>query len=286
MAASRQVSIDGLLGEDDSGRYLGFLDGERGRFTPGAAVREVTLVRYGTGPAACSASAALALSPEICHDVCGWYRRLGAHWRMSRAQLARAYLAGPQVPARSYALKMLLSPQVRRQYDRAPLGMPFLADRETQEQIKRRAAHLAARMSARTGREPGSLLDEILGDWGLELNRAGEEGGTGEDEGAGRPPAPGWGENWSFYLADGAEPDAGILDKWQRLLGEAFRMMRRGGQRFAVGIHPGAPHRIAGELSDGTPIIMTGTEPPTLGMAIRAAAEHIGSEKRKGADHG
>jgi hypothetical protein len=123
-------------------------------------------VQLGWGPPLWSSSTVLALRNEVCHDVNGYYREMGVHWRCTRRELTQAYelLNGPNSARLTYIFKQLRDPLIREAYDRSPLGVPFLDD-YTEQWIKRRATMEAAARTGRTGEavSPQDVLDE----WGL-----------------------------------------------------------------------------------------------------------------------
>jgi hypothetical protein len=96
-----------------------------------------------------STCTALQRSPLWCADVNGYYRTLGVHWRATKKELREAFLAlGPMPTAyQMYVLKQLLDDEVRREYDRTPLGTPYLNDDYMQAAIKAKASEEARRRS-------------------------------------------------------------------------------------------------------------------------------------------
>lgn len=121
-------------------------------------------VLRGYGPEWCSSQTALALSPEICWDVNGYYRELGVHWRATRAELGRAYQekCGNNDVRLTFVLQQLLHPESRAAYDRTPLGEVFLDD-WMQFELKRKAHDRAYEMWMQ-GRQ--CTRDDVLEQWG------------------------------------------------------------------------------------------------------------------------
>lgn len=136
------------------------------------AIRD-TPVLIDDGPAVCSSCTDLALDPEICWDVNGYYRELGVHWKATRKELRRAYAErnGQDSIRLTYVLLQLLDPEVRREYDRTPLGGQFL-DEYAQEEIRMRAYEEVGRRM-RAGQEADA--DSILGEWGYQMVAEEEE---------------------------------------------------------------------------------------------------------------
>jgi hypothetical protein len=184
-----------------------------------------------------------------CWDVCGYYRILGVRWRATRLELRHAYqeLDGHRSRLRTYAMKQLMDPDLRREYDALPLGTVWLKDRYVQEFIKKRAADEARARGAGRRRGWGSWADptpeDILGEWGFGLDRE-----TEPDDGDLHPPprrpalsqsglslGASWWSQWSYYVI-GSPPviRVSLLERWQALL---LRELGRHGIRisFAVG---------------------------------------------------
>jgi hypothetical protein len=175
------------------------------------------LVKHGWGPDTCSSSQELALSPEWCWDVCSYYRRLGLHWKATKRQIREALVRMKATVGRGngwlvYAAKQLLDDAIRREYDRVPLGVLFLKDKDTEEMLKRAAQAAASAMAAR-GR-PDVTPEDVLGDWGFTTGPRGGPGGEGRE---GRAPVaplappPGrlagfWELMWSWYAEPGPAP--------------------------------------------------------------------------------
>jgi hypothetical protein len=230
--------------------------------------------REGRGPDMCSSSRAVALLPEICWDVCGYYRRLGAHWRSTRKQLREAYMAsgaaaGSGRAPLAYALAQLLNRAVRREYDLMPLGALFLRDAYTQELLKREAIRVAAGMYAQDGTEVSA--EDILEEMGYSASDQ-QAPAAGEQPEAPRPlPRPGrpWDARWSWYRLSAYDnvswrvPD---LERWQLLLIRAFAEEELT-VSFAVGLHTGDGIDVRAAASPGSLIIFLGRGEPTQQLA-------------------
>jgi hypothetical protein len=223
---------------------------------PGLAVDGWCLVAEGAAEREASSCTDVAVMPEACWDVCGYYRRLGLHWRASRKDVRLAYLALDPMKEDEglhYAMTQLLDPVIRRAYDLMPLGGLFLGDRGVRESIERAAAMEASRRTARMG--PGDMTDqaEVLSEWGFDKGVPEAEArerlsgqfraGTSSDElGASLGD---WERHWGWYrLADPYDnpydvPDDGErLERWQSLLSAALSAMGIR-IRFSVGTWPG-----------------------------------------------
>lgn len=301
----RYFNLDELLGDEYVRHYLRFINGTGNQFYvntgtvtgtvsaagwnyddwPARPLQADVVMRRGSGPDYCSSSTVLAVSPEVCWDVCGYYRRLGVHWKATRLQLRIAYIkrGGPVSRSLTYALHQLLDKELRAVYDRMPLGGLFLADRDVQEGLKRAAAAMAARMAA-CGRLVSS--EDVLRDWGFGTEPGKPEASSREQAQAAAgqlAPDPDetlgssisdWSLDWSYYVMSPRDPgESGDLPAWQDLLREAFRIRGLPSARFAVGICSGADYLIWRRMSPDAGIILLGIEPPTLSLALRAAAE-------------
>lgn len=214
------------------------------------------LVPQGAPEREASSCTDVAVMPQACWDVCGYYRRLGVHWRASRKDIRLAYLA--RDPAKKseplhYALTQLLDPVIRRAYDLMPLGGLFLGDRDVREMIERAAAMEASRRTSMM--DPGEMTaqGEVLTEWGFDKGVPEEEArerlaGTfrsGEAPDELGSSLEGWERRWGWYrLADpyddpfGGRVDAEALERWQALIAAA---LSEAGERvsFSVGTWPG-----------------------------------------------
>lgn len=198
---------------------------------------------HGWGPVEFSTCTLLALSPEVCWDVNGYYRELGVHWKASRKELMRAYQSFGAMPSAriAYIFKQLLNPVIRREYDRTPLGGLFLDD-YVKEAIQREATMRAAKKRM-DGQDitPEQILDEM----GLRLLPDDEEALDDEVLGEEDVRALDVGDTgiwpWSFYLWRTKQIDEGRLRQWQEMLASAFGS-RGVHLRLAVGLHGSSVH--------------------------------------------
>lgn len=192
--------------------------------------------RAGIGPDTASSCTDLALDPQICWDVNGYYASLGVGWRASRKELGLAYLAagGHTSVYLTYVLSQLLNPDVRRAYDRMGLGEVFLDDDYVQAALKRQASSEASRRSA-----AGATMsaDEVLDEWGYMMEEPEDsyqdsfdsEGTLRHDD----PAGAGWG--YSYYVWRTTCDDVDRLRTWQE---EILHVLAHGGYppiRFSVG---------------------------------------------------
>lgn len=197
-------------------------------------------------PAVASSCRDLERLPSHCWDVCGYYRRLGAHWRATLRELRAAYnTVDPQQTDERvmYAFNQLRNPQIRRLYDLMPLGGVFLLDKNVVAGIKRAAAREAARRM-RDGEEGGGQAD-VLRQWGMDEvtpEESRERAVTASLPSA--RPSRSWGSSWGHYAlvrpdTDWARmPEAEEIGEWQAMIAAALarRGIRTG---FAVGAHDG-----------------------------------------------
>jgi hypothetical protein len=257
--------------------------------TPGRSLVIVPDVeRFGEGlPDLASSCTELEISPLICWDVCGYYAALGVPWTASRRELVDAYTrcGGPDSEHLTYVLKQLLREggQLRRRYDRAPLGELFKEDKDVELYLLRLAIKL--------GRARGASQEDMLREWGLAYQQRAraDEGLEGPRQkginfDSDRPEASDpitnaewWLEDWGWYgLNLWVVPvRAGeILAEWQRLLAAEFsaRGMR---VRFAVGLGSASGEHSGHTLHigpNGSAIFfISTTEQPKPDMAIEAA---------------
>jgi hypothetical protein len=197
-------------------------------------------------PAVASSRKDLELPPSFCWDVCGYYRRLGAHWRATLKELRAAYntVDPRQADERvMYAFNQLRNPQVRRLYDLMPLGGVFLLDRDVTESIKRAAAREGARRMSH-GQDGGAWAD-VMSDWGFD--EVTPEESRERAVAASLPPAlrpRSWGSSWGYYALVRADtdwegmPESEEMGEWQAMI--AVALARRGIKiMFAVGAHDG-----------------------------------------------
>jgi hypothetical protein len=263
------LRLDELLGEAHSRHYQRILEGASPEFAerqrrmqtiappmawdaPPPAWRaepaEDGLVRVKSYlPAVASSCKDLERLPSYCWDVCGYYRRLGVHWKATVRELKVAYnTLDPRQESEPlhYALMQLLNPQIRRVYDLMPLGGVFLLDRDVNEAIKQAAAREAARrMTESGGRDPRGARDDVMSDWGFD--EVSPEEGRQRAVAASLASAPrtrSWGSSWGYYalVEPGTDwddmPGPDEMEAWQKMVGDA--LAARGIKtRFAVGAH-------------------------------------------------
>jgi hypothetical protein len=106
--------------------------------------------------------------PSVVWDVNGYYHSLEVGFRATRRQLLAAYirLNGQDSDYLTYVFKQLLTPDVRRRYDAAPLGTLFY-DRYVEEQIRRRAQEMAKEWKLQP--------EDVLRNWGFKTEEEVEE---------------------------------------------------------------------------------------------------------------
>jgi hypothetical protein len=255
--------------------------------------RDGLLIPHGGGPDTCSSSQVLALTPEICWDACGYYRRLGLHWKATRKQIRDALaksraLIGSGDAHLTYAASQLLNQEIRREYDRLPLGKMFLKDKDVVARLKKAAQDAASAMAARGF--PDMTPEDVLGNWGFSVGQPGGPGGEGEESPAPAAPLPSparafsarWSAQWTWY----SDPDlrfvmtadavGGVplyrlreLEHWQHALVSEFA--RRGMKaRFAVGLCTAETFVIRRAPDPGIIVILLGEGEPTPELAADA----------------
>jgi hypothetical protein len=204
--------------------------------------------------------AVLLRDAKVIWDVNGYYKALSVpypHRPATRGGLMAAHLAAGGLDRTwpTYALKQLLNPVTRREYDDMPLGQPYIDDYWNQwldnEATKKALRRVAAGELDMEEFENGEAVRRIKHEeWGLA-----EQDGSAPPTRPRRPPQTVH-LTWSYYLwrcsyrtASGCAPR---LDTWRTLLVEAFRdrAMRL---KFRVGImakqsHPWMRLEWAGHL--------------------------------------
>lgn len=241
------------------------------------------LLQQGRGPDRCSTSQELALSPQICWDVCRYYRRLGLHWKATRKEIRHALhelkaTVGAGKPDLIYAAKQLLDETIRREYDRVPLGMLFLKDKDVVALLKRAAQQAASAMAARGFHQ---TPEDVLGSWGFNVNPPTGPGGGGEKSQAPAASLPSllratarWHSQWSWYYDPvmlnhplGWREER--LEEWQHLLVSAFA--RRGLRaQFAVGLCDAETFSVRPVPNAGILVILLGSGEPSPELAADA----------------
>ena len=239
---------------------------------------EAGMQQVGTGPAFCSSSQVIALSPGFCWDVCRYYARLGVHWQATKKQIREAYLGlDPmnQSEYLHYAMTQLMNEELRRQYDRMPLGGYFLHDKIVQELLKREAIRVAGEMNAEGGEQV--TAEDILDAMGFGI-KGQDETAEGERPEALRalPLAGGaWSAMWSWYRLSGdreVTSPPGELEKWQLMLVRAFAAAGISAS-FAVGRYSGRGIHVRRGSSPGSLIMFLGRDEPAQQLADSAVEQ-------------
>ena len=190
--------------------------------------------------AECSSCTDLAVYPSVIWDVNGYYRELGFEfpYRPTKREIRRALFVVQwmQSARMTYYAKQLLADDVRRAYDRMPLGEPFFDD-YYEEMFRNKAAVEVGRRVAEglVDVEDGNARERVLSEWGLGFN----------DDLAEAEPAPeddlveiSW--KWSFYLWRSVCLNTERLAEWQAALVREFSS--RGARiRFCVGYFGKSP---------------------------------------------
>ena len=282
------LDLDDVIGAGQMDHYQRVMEGlpVRPRPRPQAPPQtpgEHELTLWGSGPDQASSCTELALSPEICWDVCGYYAALGVHWKASRRELMFAYhrLGGQRDERLTYIMKQLLSPVIRHQYDLTCPWELFLHDRDVWAAFQETAKRIARQRSAQEGTEVTARA--VLDGLGVDTVAPGEEPDE-RDTPATLQKSLDWLEDWSWYTLGMNEPpeDASKLQEWQQMLVAAFAANGRTA-RFAVGFHPGRSWMIL-RVSDGGCIFLIGTEQPTPEEA-NEAVKGYDAQGEKGEEH-
>ena len=196
------------------------------------------------GPDYVTACTDLAICPQVCFDVNGYYRDLGVHWRSPISVIRKAYqrLDGPNDARLTYVFKQLLNKGTRYDYDRAPLGSMFV-DRYVLERLKRQALD-ELRAAGAVPSDDGTDLIEALRRKGLDVEADTPDEGLDEpvepvddDERTARDSAEvetPW--VYAYYRLKTRCADLERLQQWQELLLQAFHEKGVRAQ-FAVGYH-------------------------------------------------
>jgi len=238
-------------------------------YRPEAAVLlEGTLVRFAHGrPAQASSCGTVAVQPPFSWDVCAYYLILGVHWRATKGEIRRAYVARCARPdgqvqdeRLTYVVAQLSDPEVRRAYDMTPLGGVFLRDREVAAAIRRRAAAEAGR---RMSEGEDITADEVMNEMGFQAappEPEGEEAGEPAERPA-QARTSRWALQWGHYAVAGPQgiqrPDAAVLEAWQGMVAAALR--ERGVTAgFAVAQGYGESPMVLRDINEGCIVFVTG----------------------------
>lgn len=261
----------------------------------------------GAGDRRASSCTELAVQPQVCWDVCGYYRRLGVGWRAAKREIAQAQLRidpGRDDGQVSYAVAQLLDPVIRRAYDLMPLGGLFMGDRDVREMIERAAAREAARRNAAVhAADPEAYADameaatdqgEVLREWGFDKDGVSEEDARerlGEAFRQGRSPdelgstLASWELNWGWYrMTDPYDEDpwegtgpgalAVLLERWQAMIARAFSALGEHAE-FAVGIWAGRATKNWRDSNESCIVFFIGTGQPTQQAASEAVKGYL-----------
>lgn len=205
-------------------------------------------VRVGDASAAFSTCTDLAPVPLVCWDVNGYYRALGVPWRATWGHLRVAYLraGGHRSVWLTYVLAQLVDRDVRRRYDRCPLGSVY-PDRYVRLVLRREEAMRLSRAAAECCGDPAAFarwvqdhdLEAVEPDATDSLGMLDSGSARAQDDEA--PPAPVFDYGyyrWSCYVDPMVHPDR--LARWQ---GYLVRAASRRGVRtvLAVGLCGSAP---------------------------------------------
>lgn len=319
------LRLDEVLGERYVQHYIGILESSNEKFAAmqlavrapavddpadhvyswreprGPLVDGYELIQAGRGASACSSSQELALLPEICWDVCGYYARLGVHWKATHKEIREAYLEKDptqQDERLHYVVMQLKDRVVRRAYDLQPLGGLFMGDRYVRETIERQAAIVASRQNAEAEWDDEKTTQgEVLKEWGFDKGVSADEARErlraqysqaplGSAETALGKTMHSWDRQWAYYrLADLDDDDPAsdtrALEAWQVMLCRALTLRGLAG-RFAVGTWPGHGPKIWLDSNQSCIIFFIGQdEPPSPELAMNAVRGYLAQENQK-----
>lgn len=263
-----------------------------------------TMTAHGGGADLASSCQELALSPEFCWDVCGYYRDLGVHWKATKKQIRDAAIGkdpGREDYRIAYVTAQLLDPVIRAAYDRLTPGELFLGDRDHVQLIELAAVQEATRRNAEawlngedydpSGASPDvTTHEDVLNEWGFEKGLTIDEARqrlrdrrVPESEPLGSPDSAlgatisPWERSWAFYKLTGPYdpyepqqwPTARVLEYWQSMMARALSDLGVT-MRFAVGIWPGRGQKVL-QVGKESCIFFIGNGPITQRMATEAA---------------
>jgi hypothetical protein len=239
----------------------------------------------GQGEPVFSTCTDLAISPEVCFDVNGYYRELGVHWKASKRELLFAYRDkdGPNDERLTYIFKQLLDSAIRRTYDRAPLGSLYF-DRYVQERVSRMIKLRMAAQGMDTGR--ADQFSQVASMFGMEIDDV-----TESPEVVDKNPSESHDEiapseatpspfRYSYYLWRSGCEDTDRLALWQSLLIQAFRATQQK-VHLAVGYHGRMAHPwLLFQVGYRTVVFLHEQGEPTLELAT-AVADQYQRDQRK-----
>lgn len=329
--ADGNLRLDEALGEEHVRHYIGVISGANAKFADAQAALAMSVVtpkpgqpgdfyswqemphgpevdghiltEEGAASRLASSCTDLQPLPVFVWDVCGYYRRLGLHWRATKVQIVRAQLEhdpGRDDSFLSYAVAQLLDPVIRWAYDLQELGALFLGDRYVQDYLKRQAAQAASNRNAEAwlagerNDDPvtaGDILREVGLDSGVSDHEAKRR--LAEQYMASQGEAPGgaesalgatmgaWERQWGWYRLTGPYdpyepqqwPSPRVLEAWQAMVGAALSEAGVTIQ-FSVGIWPGHGWKNS-TVSKFSCIFFIGNGPPDKDMAREAVTEFL-----------
>jgi hypothetical protein len=223
------------------------------------------------GPLDASTCTDLAVISPPVWDVNFYYRSLGieAPYKPTKKELRLAYqeVNGQDSERLTYHFKQLLDPDVRKAYDRMPLGSRY-QDKYVIEEGMRKLSEKAAEVSDQTGRMV--TVEDLIDDF--------EKG---------KPTKPkelipnyiDW--EWSYYLCNSRKYDVTALAEWQQLLINAFakRSVR---WKISVGYVGNTKAPFVVRSHEGRVVFfLNENETPTPELANRATGPRKRSKTRK-----
>lgn len=221
----------------------------------------------------------VALLTYCCFDVNGYYRELGVDWRATKAEIFRAYQQkdGQSSERLTYIFKQLLNPQIRRNYDRCPLGSFYLDQYVADAMMRRMKRDIAAAgldwtqgdILQRAARSVGLNLTDATPDEGLdEGSLECEDASTPESSQPAELPWP-----YTFYQYRSHCSDTIRLARWQALLVSAFSSVRDR-RKISVGFFGRMERRwLVAEVGSRTVVYLHEDEDPTEEMATMVARQ-------------
>ena len=217
--------------------------------------------------------------PLLCWDVNGYYRTMGVHWKATKKELMIAFHEfGPMPSAyQMYVFKQLLNVAIRREYDRCPLGAPYLNDDYVQDAMKAKASDEARRRSQEG--QPTSAQDIINENYQFipedDTPDLGLDGAPDEDKSAELSEADltfQWPFSYFLWRAKEREETEQRMATWQRVL---VRALASEGLvlQLAVGSLGKQPYPFAVvQVGDTRVIFLNEKEEPTEDLAASVAS--------------